>query len=547
MRRGGHPEEVEQDVLCVAEYMHGSSLAADTEQTAPRLGYRSLTVLAHSCCRAHVCAPALRVLTVLRALTGAGTFGIVRRAVWKEGDVPVAVKQLQLPAELRRAGGSSGVAAAHASSSSGDVLDVEDLLKEVAILRRLNNPHVLRLREYFLSDDTLQIVTDLLPGGPLLDALLAQSDGHGYTEAEAQAAFASLLRALHSLHKQNITHRDVKLENLLLADAKDLSTACLVDFGLAWTEFEAGGDGPRWMAGTAAYMAPEVAQRRVPYDSSADLWSAGVVLHLLLTGLTPFAAAVEQSAGDDADAAVLLGAEAVGWLPRFDGPEWADISPQAIDLCRQLLSLQPSERPAASRALMHDWFSQPSQHKPSRRKPLAGTLAQLRRYAKAVELPVVEFAQGAFLGTVGERSTSVFLIKSGTVEVLLEEPQPEEDSTQPRKTPCYRVIARHGEGELCGEVDLAPAAKMARTRSASSAKLSRSGSASSDDFVAITSAKRVASRWIGKRRRTSLRAATAVKAVVIGQQDFSWVLQHDPSIAAEVEKFVERKASEKLL
>ena len=485
----------------------------------------------------------------LGEVLGTGAFGVVRSATRKATGERVAVKTLPLPLELRRNGASdgppssSGGDAAAAPASSGEI-DAEDVLKETAILRRLHNPYVIHMLDYFLVDNSLHIVMDLLTGGPLLDELLSHGS-HGYTEQEAMTAFQPLLRALHYLHSHDITHRDVKLENLLLARPGDLHSAVLCDFGLASAHFESGQDGMRWCCGSAAYMAPEVARRQVPYGCEVDLWSAGVVLHLLLTGLTPFAPvtacdADASSHGMQDDDAQLAGAEAAGWRVAMDGPEWATVSAAAKELCGHLLSLHPGDRPAASAALAHDWF-EPLLHpdKGKRRAAPLVSMVHLRRYAKALELPQAVFKKGQVLGTLGERSTSVFLVKEGTVEVLL-----------PGEGGKFTVVQRAGPGELVGEVDW----DMSSSRSTSNLSLASASSASllqaapgkaitTDDMVAIVRLRKVATKWIGKRRRTMLWAASDTKVVVLKEKDMRFFVSHDPALATEVHAALERSES----
>jgi CRP-like cAMP-binding protein len=208
-----------------------------------------------------------------------------------------------------------------------------------------------------------------------------------------------------------------------------------VDFGLAAATFESNPDdeaGMRWLCGSAAYMAPEIYRGAVPYSCAVDMWSAGVVLHLLLTGLTPFV-------GGEDDEATLREAARKGFNVSYDGPEWAGVSAPARELVAALLTPAPGARASAARALMHEWtgadgegMGADSNSKKAAAKAaappaagdaaLAGTLAQLRRYAAAVQLPVVTFAKGAMISTSGERlGDSVYLIKKGTVEVLVPE------------------------------------------------------------------------------------------------------------------------------
>jgi serine/threonine protein kinase len=504
----------------------------------------------------------------LGEVVGTGSFGVVRSATRKASGDKVAVKTLPLPLELRRAcaasddpPSSTGGDDAAAPASSGEI-DAEDILKETAILRRLHNPYVIHMLEYFLVDKSLHIVMKLLTGGPLLDELLSHGT-HGYTEQEAMTAFQPLLRALHYLHSHDITHRDVKLENLLLARPGELHSAVLCDFGLASAHFESGQDGMRWCCGSAAYMAPEVARRQVPYGCEVDLWSAGVVLHLLLTGLTPFAPvsafdADTSSHGMQDDDAQLAGSEAAGWRVSMHGTEWGTVSAAAKELCGHLLSLHPGDRPAASAALAHDWF-EPLLHpdKGKRHAAPLGAMVHLRRYAKALELPQAVFKRGQVLGTLGERSTSIFLVKEGTVEVLL-----------PGEGGKFAVVQRAGPGELVGEVDLDLSSSSSRSasslslspsasllsRSTSGVSLASASSASlmqaapgqsitTDDLVAIVRLRKVATKWIGKRRRTMLRAASDVRVVVLKEKDMRFFVAHDPALATEVHAALERSES----
>ena len=505
----------------------------------------------------------------LGLVLGAGAFGVVRSAKQKSTGTTVAVKTLPLPPDLRKSpkvgdNGRQGTGRSVSSDGSGSGMDfsvsdadpsevdAEDILKEVSILRRLNNPYVLHLIDYYLTETSLHIVMDLLPGGPLLDHILAEGS-HGYTEREALLAFQPLLRALHYLHSHDITHRDVKLDNLLLARPRDFSSAVLCDFGLASSHFESGQDGMRWCCGSAAYMAPEVARRQIPYSNSVDLWSAGVVLHLLLTGLTPFAPLLPPGSDPEAtpdDDAQLAGAEAACWKVALDGAEWAAVSAPVKDLAAHLLSINPDERPAASAALAHACFDELLVDK--KKAPLSATTSHLRRYAKALELPVAEYKKGAFLGTQGERCKNVFLVKAGLIEVLLPAPSASGGATT------YTVAYTAGPGELVGEMDVQSIHRAASqsllnhqpsftrlpsfslTPPGDAKQQAPAAGPSAEDMVAIARLRRVASKWVGKRRRTTLRAAQDSRVVVLNAKDMNFYVSHDHALAVEVEALAEK-------
>lgn len=103
-----------------------------------------------------------------------------------------------------------------------------------------------------------------------------------YTETECAKLAQKLLLALHHCHSSGITHRDIKLENIMITDENQVK---MIDFGLsknATTE-----ELMNSMAGTPYYMAPEVFENN-SYGSSVDLWSLGVVLFTCLGGYRPF-------------------------------------------------------------------------------------------------------------------------------------------------------------------------------------------------------------------------------------------------------------------
>lgn len=101
------------------------------------------------------------------------------------------------------------------------------------------------------------IITELLLGGELLEAVVEKGS---YSEADAKQCFKQVLEGLRYLHSQNIVHRDIKLDNLLLVSPKDISQIKIADFGLAK---QAGMGQFATVCGTPQYVAPEVLEQRV--------------------------------------------------------------------------------------------------------------------------------------------------------------------------------------------------------------------------------------------------------------------------------------------
>ena len=229
---------------------------------------------------------------------------------------------------------------------NGDLTDEENLEAletEIKILRELNHPHIVQLKEVVATADNTYIVMELCaaarqrcrraaplppprrrrrrrdtpppppPTHPLTAHRLpraragcrAASSSTGssrralYPEEEAAELFAQILLSVEYLHSKNIVHRDVKPENILYT-AEGGRAIKLIDFGYAgmWAA-----DSPlTGLCGTPDYVAPEVLtwyeddDNGTPYGKGSDLWSLGVLLYVILSGCSPFSADEEEAA-----------------------------------------------------------------------------------------------------------------------------------------------------------------------------------------------------------------------------------------------------------
>jgi len=181
----------------------------------------------------------------------------------------------------------------------------------------------------YSSEAGVQVCVEGLSGGDVFDHLFEQER---LTEAEAAAVLAQLLDALEYMHGQNIAHRDIKPENLVYV-AADRKHVKLIDFGFAkaWD-----GETPmRRTCGTDGYRAPEV--MKGSYTMKADLWSVGVLAHVLLT--------------ED-----LIGRHS-NWAPRFS-ERFGDLSPEAQAFIQILLQRNHARRPSAAQMRKHPWLLQ---------------------------------------------------------------------------------------------------------------------------------------------------------------------------------------------
>eukprot|EP00933_Yihiella_yeosuensis_P071794 TRINITY_DN80028_c0_g1_i1.p1 TRINITY_DN80028_c0_g1~~TRINITY_DN80028_c0_g1_i1.p1 ORF type:complete len:566 (+),score=134.61 TRINITY_DN80028_c0_g1_i1:90-1787(+) len=250
---------------------------------------------------------------------GEGTYGSVSKGVHKSTGVIRAVKTL----------------------SKGHMKNIERFKQEIAIMKVMDHPNIIKLFETFEDRRNMYLVMELCQGGELFDRIIEA--GH-FSETDAAIVVQHILHAICYMHKNGICHRDLKPENFLFLtkDPINKSTLKIIDFGLS-TRFE---DGKvlSTKAGTPYYVAPQVLQGK--YDKSCDLWSCGVIMYTLLCGYPPFYGRTDQE---------VLGKVRQGSFS-FEPKDWRHISDDAKGLIKMLLKMDPAVRYNAEQALSHDWI-----------------------------------------------------------------------------------------------------------------------------------------------------------------------------------------------
>jgi len=244
-----------------------------------------------------------------------------------------------------------------------------EVMHEFQLLTDLkDNDNVIRVYEFYDAAEKFYIVQELAAGGELFDKL--EEEGR-MKEDDVREIMRCILACVDYLEQNKIVHRDINLENILLGDGlvqdakgnKNYHQRIkLIDFGLA-TKCDAG-DRLTEMVGKPRYIAPEVLGSN-GYGLAYDVWSCGVTAYTLLVGFMPFEA--------DNDFEV-YGQIVDGFVP-FDDPEWKDVSEQAIDLVKLLLTYDENKRPTPQQALEHEWFTAGDNHKNNGPAPSSSTVS----------------------------------------------------------------------------------------------------------------------------------------------------------------------------
>ncbi|KPA80757.1 putative protein kinase [Leptomonas pyrrhocoris] len=264
---------------------------------------------------------------------------------------------------------------------------VRDVVNEVHVLRQAHHPNCVRFIECVQTPHHVVIVTEYVEGVELFQALKQRK----FTEGMVMEVMQQLLSVLAYLHDTlHIVHRDVKPENIMVNTQQSPTRVVLVDFGLTRScerrrqriprdlasrfqmqhsqpprvlparnmsldSFECDSPMLATPCGTLKYAAPETVQSITQSAQLAttkellsrlDVYAAGVIMYVMLSGALPF-----KNFANKANL-VLEMRTALS----FDGPRWAGISADAIEMNRALLSFDPAARPRAAEALQHRWF-----------------------------------------------------------------------------------------------------------------------------------------------------------------------------------------------
>ena len=226
--------------------------------------------------------------------------------------------------------------------------DYNSLKREISIMIQLDHPNIIKLYEYYETETFIYLIMELCTGGELFDTIIERTEsGKPFTEKEAAVIFKQMMSAINYCHSNKIVHRDLKPENLLLLNKEENSPIKVIDFGMSVIYKD--NDCMYERVGTAYYIAPEVLEGF--YDEKCDIWSAGIILYILLCGYPPFN-------GDD-DNEIMKNVKTK--IFSYPEEEWNSVSEDAKNLINRIL-VDGNIRPSAQEILNDTWVKNLAPH-----------------------------------------------------------------------------------------------------------------------------------------------------------------------------------------
>lgn len=210
--------------------------------------------------------------------------------------------------------------------------ELERARREIKIMEKLtqlDNPHIIKLIDWHETSMHFNLIVEYVSGGELVSLIKERG---GLEEPFSKKLFKQMVCALRCCHQQNIIHRDLKLQNILLDSEGNIK---LIDFGLS--NFVETGVFRSTFCGTPAFAPPEILLGTEYKGPEVDLWSLGVVLYSMITAEFPF-----KTVGE-----ILKG--------KYTPPE--GVSEDCRDLLKRLLVVKKEDRLDVEGISKHPWLT----------------------------------------------------------------------------------------------------------------------------------------------------------------------------------------------
>ena len=225
----------------------------------------------------------------------------------------------------------------------------DELLNEIEIMIKLEHPNIIKIYDYYYDKNNYYIIMEYVSGGELYDYITKEQN---FSERKTKIIMSQLLHALNYLHSNNIVHRDIKPENILIEKTKEKCplenefgiNVKLIDFGTC--HLIQNNDYLTLKVGSPYFIAPEVLRKK--YDKKCDIWSAGILMYILLIGYPPFNGSTHKEIFKEIKKGII----------DKDTSEWRKISPKAQDLLNKMLEKKCDKRYTAFECLNHPWITE---------------------------------------------------------------------------------------------------------------------------------------------------------------------------------------------
>jgi MAP/microtubule affinity-regulating kinase len=212
--------------------------------------------------------------------------------------------------------------------------------REIKLMEKMKHPNIVRLYETIDTEKYVILVMEFVGGGSL-HSYLKSKGNRRLDEKEAKRVFKQILDAIKYCHSRCITHRDIKLENVLLDEKLNIK---MIDFG--FSTCIPNDKKIKIFCGTPSYMGPEIVNKSEYTGPPADIWAIGVLLFTIMSGCFPYRGATDKELYKRINRADY----------RLPSDVYNSLSQEALTLLRKVFNVDADKRPSAREILADPWF-----------------------------------------------------------------------------------------------------------------------------------------------------------------------------------------------
>ncbi|KXZ42321.1 hypothetical protein GPECTOR_162g136 [Gonium pectorale] len=298
---------------------------------------------------------------------------------------------------------------------------IQVIKREIKIQADLGQGHlnIVSADEVILTKSYLGLIMEYVPGGNMVGYVTKRREtkhergGLCLDEDEARYYFRQLVSAVEYCHKNNVAHRDLKLDNTLL-DNHDPAWLKLCDFGFA-KHWQANSNMDTMRIGTPEYMGPELISSRTGYDGKkVDVWAAGVLLYVMLVGMFPFETQDDNFNNTAGLYDIWLQQIKTSWREAPNNSSAASrLTPELKDLLDRMFDVKQESRASIETIKAHPWFNRPL---PPRYEE---ALEELQKEQREIDEQV---SKGAFQSAERDKALEALLDRAVTPPLPTDEP-----------------------------------------------------------------------------------------------------------------------------
>lgn len=222
----------------------------------------------------------------------------------------------------------------------------DNIITEIKLLKSLKHPHIVDMKDFLWDKQQIYIITEYCNGGDLSSYIKRR---HMLPENICKIFLRQLALAIRYMREHEVSHFDLKPQNLLLCRSPGRYILKVADFGFA--QHLKLGEANTAIKGSLLYMAPEIVLKE-SYDARADLWSIGNIFFECLYGRAPYRSVTVQELLDK-----------IRLKQKIEFPSHVRISTECEDLLRRLLRHNPAERITFEDFFNHEFID--LEHMPS--------------------------------------------------------------------------------------------------------------------------------------------------------------------------------------